>query len=299
MSTASQFRTKLEGHGSEVLGLALSPDVQLLASASRDRTVRLWAMPNGQEIAALEGHRGAVNTVAFSPEGKRLASAGMDLNLKIWDLETRTCTHSQEEGHMGGIESAAWHPDGQTLAVGWNMWSFGHVTLWNVSTWESPVVCRVEHGQLISGLDWSPDGELLAAAIAVGTIKAWNRAGEERFSLRGHGEAVHAARWSLDGSLLASAGAGGLLKVWKLGEEATLLHTFKGHEGAVFDLVWSPDGAALASVGADGRLIVHRLSGSRDLVGMIPGSSRAVVWLDEQTLAAGSKSGDIYLWEYR
>ena len=59
----------LEGHSSEVMAVAFSLDGKLLASASSDRTVRLWDAGSGAPLQALGGHSSYVYTVAFSPDG--------------------------------------------------------------------------------------------------------------------------------------------------------------------------------------------------------------------------------------
>src|SRR5262249_31933998 len=62
MATGGQ-RAELAGHTEMVFGVAFSPDGRLLASAGMDRTVRLWGLPGGKEVARLEGHRGWVLSV--------------------------------------------------------------------------------------------------------------------------------------------------------------------------------------------------------------------------------------------
>ena len=77
--------TVLRGHAAPVVGLAVSPDGNTLASASWDNTARLWSLVSGAS-RVLEGHQQNVNGIAFTPDGRGVVTVGYDLTLRIWPL---------------------------------------------------------------------------------------------------------------------------------------------------------------------------------------------------------------------
>ena len=72
-------------HALAVTGVAFSPDGRLLATASADRTARLWDPATGECRRTLTGHTGTVRGVAFSPDGRLLATASDDHTARLWD----------------------------------------------------------------------------------------------------------------------------------------------------------------------------------------------------------------------
>jgi WD40 repeat protein len=84
-ATSGRVLHTLIGHTADATCAAFSPDGRRLATASFDRTIKLWDTATGQDVFTIRGHTTGVISLAFSPDGDRLASGGFDHTARVWN----------------------------------------------------------------------------------------------------------------------------------------------------------------------------------------------------------------------
>ncbi|BDA69287.1 hypothetical protein CAL7716_034530 [Calothrix sp. PCC 7716] len=240
-------RNQLEGHQGTVGSIVFSPDGKTLASASNDKTIKLWDVGTGKQITSLTGHQGWVTSVVFSPDGKTLASASDDKTIKLWNLKTGK-EISSLTGHQNTVRSVVFSPDGKTLA---SASDDNTIKLWNVGTGKE-ITSLTRHEGRVRSVVFSPDGKTLAySGWWDKTIKLWNlKTGKGISLLTGHQSGVSSVVFSPDGKTLASASSDNTIKLWNLKTEKEI-SLLTGHQGTVSSVVFSPDGKTLASANYD------------------------------------------------
>jgi WD40 repeat protein len=206
----------LKGHSSFVVNLAFSPDGQMLASGSEDKTVKLWRVADGKLLRTLTGHTRGVESVAFSPDGTLLASGARDNTVRLWRVSdgatARTLTGS----------TLAFARDGQTLTTGTS--PNGSLWLWRMT---DGALVRTWNAQASSYTDLalSPGGDVIATVyLADATARLLHQADDEVRLWRASDGAllktltgqrdVHSVTFAPDGKTMASGAWEGTVTLW-------------------------------------------------------------------------------------
>ncbi len=106
----------LRGHNLGVNAVAFAPPHgDRIATASYDRTVKIWDRSSFRAVATLHRHKDAVFGLAYSPDGKLLATCGWDRVIRLWNARTDDLV-AELPGHTNWVWSVAFSPDGTTLA---------------------------------------------------------------------------------------------------------------------------------------------------------------------------------------
>ncbi|WP_328749072.1 AAA family ATPase [Streptomyces sp. NBC_00285] len=307
--------TSLTGHTGAVYLTSFSPDGKLLATASYDRTVRLWDVSDRAHPRALGKPLAAgtswVSSAVFSPDGKTLASAGDDGTIRRWDITDPRRPKplgAPLAGHRGTIYLIAFSPDGRTLA------SAGEdrtVRLWNMRDAKEPSRALTGAGAAVRSVAWSPDGHTLAAGGDDDTVRLWDTTDRLRPTaydrvLTGHTGLVHSVAFSPDGTMLASGSADDSVRLWDVSDPADpspVGSPLTGHTGPVWSVAFSPRGGMLAAASADSTASLWNVSDPEypSQVGEpLAGSSGEMYALgfspDGRTLATGSGDSKVRLW---
>lgn len=97
----------LKGHTERATDVAFSPVCHQLATASADRTARLWKV-DGTVLRTFEGHLDRIARIAFHPSGKYLGTTSFDKTWRLWDVETGEELLLQE-GHSRSVYGLSFH----------------------------------------------------------------------------------------------------------------------------------------------------------------------------------------------
>lgn len=184
---SGKLLVRLAGHP-RIAALAFSQNDKTLVSASADRTVRVWSLPDGKNTQTLQAAFPEIysfRTVAISPDGTRIAAGGdgnvyaRQFPIKVWDL-SKNQAETTLHGHAAPLAVLAFSPDGKTLLSGDKD---GDLRQWNTTNWQQLGDAPVAGVPSVITAAYSPDGKSVLAAYQDGGMRLWNASGLKLLSL--------------------------------------------------------------------------------------------------------------------
>jgi WD40 repeat protein/tRNA A-37 threonylcarbamoyl transferase component Bud32 len=245
--TKNEVKAHLKGHPSIVGAAAFAPDGSL-ASASIDRTVKLWKA-DGSERATLAGHRAPIMNLRFSGDGKRLLGGSTDGNVYVWDVAS-TKLEQILRGHEEAIVSIGLTSDGRHVA---SASGDGVTKVWDLATAGGPAPAPIN--ATVRSLVFASDGKSLFALDQGGQFKTIDVATGKELGQRPPLSVpfpIMTGAIAADGKTAAYSDLLRNMISVKDTANAKETHAFK-FKGFAYVLAFSPDGKKLACGTGEGQ----------------------------------------------
>lgn len=305
------------GHEGSITAIALSADGAMLASGSRDQSIKLWALYTGKLIHSFEGrslwnpegHSAPVRSLAFTADGQRLVSGAADGSVRLWDV-VRCRGLGQLPVQSWGVTAIALGSQPASsqehLAIGSED---GTLQLWDLENRQPWATVR---GSPFAVLQFSQDGRLLVGG-GDRTVRLWQvtdppptlqlcntlKAVPQRANPM---DTVQAIALSQDRQWLVTA-AGQMLRLWNV-EQGRCSQTILAHRAPIHGVALSANGQFLASGGEDSLIQLGRWDEERQCfqsAGRLktPWAINALVFSpDGYGLISAGADETLQLWQY-
>jgi WD40 repeat protein len=235
----------LRGHRDAVGAIAWSPDASLLATSSKDGTVRIWDGTSYRHLHTITGHDDGARAAVFDRHGRVLATGNDIVTIRLWRVGSWEPLKRLDEAPSGAL---AFNPRQDVLIAG------GHRGAELIDVGSGQVRHRLhemDEYKYVEAVAFDPTGATVATAGYDYLVKIWDVSnGRLIVTLRGHDDAVDTVAFTPDGRLLASGSGDNTIKIWDA-QSGELVRTLEGHGDEVRSISFLADGRLMASKGRD------------------------------------------------
>ncbi len=232
---------------------AIAVNDSIVATGGEDRSIRLWQLDTGKQIAVLIGHRKSICTLAIHPiRTDLLYSSGRDGMIKLWQLD-RAIKLCSIDSQQAIVNHLAISHDGRLLITAG---SDRTIKIWDPNTHTQLNSLR-QHRLAVNAVAFNPIITHEVKFASVGRdrqVMLWDLDRSIPLAiLTAHTQAVKALAFSPDGKFLATGGDDGSILIWHV-DRGQLVYTLSGHHGPITTLIFQPDTNILISGSWDGNL---------------------------------------------
>ncbi|QRW17256.1 WD repeat-containing protein [Rhizoctonia solani] len=288
-----------KGNNSTVRSAILSPDGNLAAACSADRSVCVWEVRNGQRISdAYEGVSGSTTSIEFSPDSSRIVSGSKDGTVRVWDPLTGLMLLEPLEGPRTPVMTVAISSDGSFIAAGYRT---TNICLWD--SWTGKIITIILAGSdIVTSVSFSFDCTRIASGSFKGPVSVWEvQTGSMKLDpLEGHTGYITSVRFSPDDRHIVSSSEDRSIRFWD-SQDGTLLMIIDGHTNPVTSVAFSPDGAQVVSTISSSSISIWDAQSQYDHSRRLAGHSDFIIFVDFSSsgtnIISGSCDGVIQVWD--
>jgi hypothetical protein len=232
---------------------AIAVNDSIVATGGEDRSIRLWQLDTGKQIAVLTGHQKSIHTLAIHPiRTDLLYSSGRDGIIKLWQID-RAIELRSIDSQQATVNHLAISPDGQLLITAG---SDRTLKIWDTNTHTQLSSFR-QHRLAVNAVAFNPIivHEVKFASVSSDRkVMLWDLDRAVPLAiLSAHTQAVKALAFSPDGKFLATGGDDGSILIWNV-DSGKLAYTLSGHHWPITTLTFRPGSNTLISGSWDGNL---------------------------------------------
>jgi len=227
--------------------LRLSPNGQLLATASADKQVRLWNFATGQLIRPLDAQPDAITALNFHPGSVILATGGQDKIVRTTDLNTGKLILAFAP-QSGSITAVVFSPNGQLISAGD---ATGGIRIAQAGDGKEVRTMAAAHPGGVAGLAHTPNGNQLISVGGDKLLRVWNVADGKEVSKIALASAPTGLAVSFNSEQAAVATDDKLIRIYQLAD-GKLVSTLSGATDRVTQVEFSRDGQKVLASSMDG-----------------------------------------------